>query len=146
MMATLAVPITSLEQWRDPNCVKVVCDARLPGALLQPQSDPFVRDAEPDFSTRRFLQHLGLYAYRRRFLLELAQLPPEPLELTEKTRAIARAGARPSHSGRRGAARASGRRYAGGLSAVCRDVSAKTRRMRFATIHDEVSVATAASG
>src|SRR5438477_234289 len=25
-MATLATPIRSLEQWRDPNCVKVVCD------------------------------------------------------------------------------------------------------------------------
>src|SRR5438105_3635740 len=26
-MATLAVPITSMEQWQNPNCVKVVCDA-----------------------------------------------------------------------------------------------------------------------
>ena len=25
-MATLAVPIASVEQWRDPNCVKVVLD------------------------------------------------------------------------------------------------------------------------
>ncbi|MHC5541254.1 cytidylyltransferase domain-containing protein, partial [Singulisphaera rosea] len=28
--------------------------------------------------------HLGLYAYRRDFLLELATLPPSPLETTEK--------------------------------------------------------------
>ncbi len=28
--------------------------------------------------------HLGLYAYRRDFLLQLATLPPSPLELTEK--------------------------------------------------------------
>src|SRR5436309_1681330 len=26
-MATLAIPITTAAQWRDPNCVKVVCDA-----------------------------------------------------------------------------------------------------------------------
>ncbi len=84
MMATLAVPITSSEQWRDPNCVKVVCDT-LGRALYFSRSPlPFVRDGEADFSTRRFLQHLGLYAYRRDFLLKLATLPPEPLEMTEK--------------------------------------------------------------
>ena len=32
----------------------------------------------------RFLQHIGLYAYRREFLLELASKPPADLELTEK--------------------------------------------------------------
>ena len=31
-----------------------------------------------------FLQHLGLYAYRREFLLQLAKLPPSPLEQLEK--------------------------------------------------------------
>jgi 3-deoxy-manno-octulosonate cytidylyltransferase (CMP-KDO synthetase) len=30
------------------------------------------------------LLHLGLYAYRREFLLRLAQLPPSPLEMVEK--------------------------------------------------------------
>jgi 3-deoxy-manno-octulosonate cytidylyltransferase (CMP-KDO synthetase) len=84
MMATLAVPITSLEQWRDPNCVKVVCDKRGRALYFSRSPIPFVRDGEPDFARGRFLQHLGLYAYRRRFLLEFAKLPPEPLELTEK--------------------------------------------------------------
>jgi 3-deoxy-manno-octulosonate cytidylyltransferase (CMP-KDO synthetase) len=83
-MATLAVPIATSEQWRDPNCVKVVCD-KLGRALYFSRSPiPYVRDGQPDFATRRFLQHLGLYAYRRQFLLELAKLPPEPLEETEK--------------------------------------------------------------
>jgi 3-deoxy-manno-octulosonate cytidylyltransferase (CMP-KDO synthetase) len=83
-MATLAAPITTLEQWRDPNCVKVVCDKRGRALYFSRSPIPFVRDAEPDFATGRFLQHLGLYAYRRSFLLQLATLPPEPLELTEK--------------------------------------------------------------
>lgn len=83
-MATLAVPIAALELWRDPNCVKVVCD-KLGRALYFSRSPiPYVRDGQPDFTKHRFLQHLGLYAYRRRFLLELAKLPPEPLEETEK--------------------------------------------------------------
>lgn len=29
------------------------------------------------------MQHVGLYAYRREFLLRFAKLPPTPLELTE---------------------------------------------------------------
>jgi 3-deoxy-manno-octulosonate cytidylyltransferase (CMP-KDO synthetase) len=85
-MATLAVPMTSLEQWRDPNCVKVVCDRSGRALYFSRSPIPFVRDGVPDFLKQpsRFLQHLGLYAYRREFLLHLATLPPEPLEEIEK--------------------------------------------------------------
>ena len=85
-MATLAVPVTSLDQWRDPNCVKVVCDRRNRALYFSRSPIPFVRDGVPDFMKQpsRFLQHLGLYAYRREFLLHLATLPPEPLEEMEK--------------------------------------------------------------
>jgi 3-deoxy-manno-octulosonate cytidylyltransferase (CMP-KDO synthetase) len=85
-MATLAVPIASAEQWRDPNCVKVVRDRRGRALYFSRSPIPHVRDGEPDFAARpaEFLQHLGLYAYRRDFLLELARQPPEPLEQNEK--------------------------------------------------------------
>jgi 3-deoxy-manno-octulosonate cytidylyltransferase (CMP-KDO synthetase) len=85
-MATLAVPITSMEQWLDPNCVKLVLDAHGRAMYFSRSPIPYVRDGEPDFRKQSppFLQHLGLYAYRREFLLELARLPPEPLEQTEK--------------------------------------------------------------
>jgi 3-deoxy-manno-octulosonate cytidylyltransferase (CMP-KDO synthetase) len=83
-MATLAVPIASMEQWHDPNCVKVVCDTQGRAIYFSRSPIPFVRDAQPDFRSGLFLQHLGLYAYRRSFLLELAKLPPEPLEECEK--------------------------------------------------------------
>lgn len=85
-MATLAVPIRTREQWLNPACVKVVCDATGRALYFSRAPIPFVRDGEPDFAARpaRFLQHLGLYAYRRAFLLELATLPPEPLENFEK--------------------------------------------------------------
>ena len=45
-----------------------------------------MRDGQPDFrgGSSPFLQHLGLYAYRRPFLLQLAKLPSEPLEQLEK--------------------------------------------------------------
>jgi len=85
-MATLAVPMSSLEQWRDSNCVKVVCDQRGRALYFSRNPIPHVRDGVPDFARRPpcFLQHLGLYAYRREFLLHLATLPPEPLEELEK--------------------------------------------------------------
>jgi 3-deoxy-manno-octulosonate cytidylyltransferase (CMP-KDO synthetase) len=85
-LATLAVPITSSEQWHDPNCVKVVCDATGRALYFSRSPIPHVRDGRPDFTAEPplFLQHLGLYAYRRAFLLSLASLPPEPLEKLEK--------------------------------------------------------------
>jgi len=85
-MATVAAPIPSLEQWHDPNCVKVVCDANARALYFSRSPIPFVRDGRPDFSAQpgHFLQHLGLYAYRRDFLLRLAQLPLAPLEQLEK--------------------------------------------------------------
>jgi 3-deoxy-manno-octulosonate cytidylyltransferase (CMP-KDO synthetase) len=85
-MATLATPIAFAEQWHNPNCVKVVCDATGRALYFSRSPIPFVRGGEPDFAAEppRFLQHLGLYAYRRAFLFSLASLPPEPLEQLEK--------------------------------------------------------------
>jgi 3-deoxy-manno-octulosonate cytidylyltransferase (CMP-KDO synthetase) len=85
-MATLAVPIVDKETYLNPNVVKVVRDDRGRALYFSRAPIPMVRDDEPDFTARpaRFLQHLGLYAYRRDFLLKLAALPPHPLEESEK--------------------------------------------------------------
>lgn len=85
-MATLAVPIRSTEAYQNPNCVKVVCDASGRALYFSRSPIPYVRDGKPDFAAEppHFLQHLGLYAYRRAFLLSLSQLPAEPLEEMEK--------------------------------------------------------------
>ena len=85
-MATLAVPITDPETYRNPNCVKVACDARGRALYFSRSPIPAVRDGVPDFGSRpaRFLHHVGLYAYRRDALLELAAPPPHPLEEAEK--------------------------------------------------------------
>jgi 3-deoxy-manno-octulosonate cytidylyltransferase (CMP-KDO synthetase) len=85
-LATLATPLRTEEAWRSPNVVKVVCDAQGRALYFSRSPIPFVRDGRPDFAAvpPRFLQHLGLYAYRRPFLLNLATLPPHPLEETEK--------------------------------------------------------------
>lgn len=85
-LATLAVPIRDRETYLSPNVVKVVCDDRGRALYFSRSPIPAVRDAEPDFSARpaRFLQHLGVYAYRRDFLLKIAATPPHPLEQAEK--------------------------------------------------------------
>jgi 3-deoxy-manno-octulosonate cytidylyltransferase (CMP-KDO synthetase) len=85
-VATLAVPLRGADQWQAPNCVKVVCDGAGRALYFSRSPIPFVRDGKPDFAARppRFLQHLGLYAYRRAFLIRLASLPPAPLEQLEK--------------------------------------------------------------
>ncbi|MBM3983240.1 MAG: 3-deoxy-manno-octulosonate cytidylyltransferase [Planctomycetes bacterium] len=85
-MATLAVPITSAENYLSPNVVKVVCDDRGRALYFSRSPIPMVRDGAPDFAARpsRFLQHLGVYAYRREFLLKVAGAPPHPLEESEK--------------------------------------------------------------
>lgn len=85
-VATLAVPVRSLDQWHDPNCVKVVCDAAGRALYFSRAPIPFVRDGQPDLAAAppQFLLHLGLYAYRRPFLFGLAAQQPEPLEQLEK--------------------------------------------------------------
>jgi len=85
-VATLAAPIASMDQYLDPNCVKVVCESRGRALYFSRSPIPFLREGQPDFARRPalFLQHLGLYAYRRDFLLKFARLPVEPLEECER--------------------------------------------------------------
>lgn len=85
-MATLAVPITDRDTYLNPNVVKLVCDTSGKALYFSRSPIPMVRDGEPDFAARpaQFLQHLGVYAYRREFLLRIASTPAHPLEKTEK--------------------------------------------------------------
>jgi 3-deoxy-manno-octulosonate cytidylyltransferase (CMP-KDO synthetase) len=85
-VATLAVPITSEQKYRDPHCVKVVCDSRGRALYFSRAPIPWVREGQLDFAVQppRFLQHVGLYAYRRTFLMQLAAAGPAAMEELEK--------------------------------------------------------------
>lgn len=86
-MATLATPIRSREQLEDSACVKVVCDRRGRAMYFSRSPIPHARQWDDSLLASdppHFLQHVGLYAYRRDFLLEMASLPPSPLEELEK--------------------------------------------------------------
>jgi 3-deoxy-manno-octulosonate cytidylyltransferase (CMP-KDO synthetase) len=63
----------------DPNRVKVVIDRRGRALYFSRSPLPYVRDVPPPC----IWQHVGLYAYRRSFLLELVRLAPTALERAE---------------------------------------------------------------
>jgi len=78
-MATLAHPIRDEFDLNDANVVKVVCNAAGHALYFSRSAIPFLRDE----SAATPLQHVGLYAYRREFLMQYQQLTPSPLEQAE---------------------------------------------------------------
>jgi len=83
-MATLATPIRDERVYRDPSCVKVVCGRSRRALYFSRSPVPHHRDGLPAPGSVLGLLHLGLYAYRRDFLLTLGTLAPSPLESAEK--------------------------------------------------------------
>ena len=83
LMATIATPIREVSMFQDPSCVKVVLDGSGRALYFSRSPIPTHRDGPPENGLLGLL-HLGLYAYRRDFLLRLANLPPSPLEKAEK--------------------------------------------------------------
>lgn len=86
-MATLATPIRNIEQLQDRSCTKVVCRQDGSAMYFSRLPIPFTRDVVPETllpEQSPWLLHLGIYAYRRPFLLDLTKIPATPLEQLEK--------------------------------------------------------------
>lgn len=80
-VVTAATPFRAGESVANPNAVKVVL-GRDGNALYFSRSPiPFVRDGTAPVAP---LRHLGVYAYRREFLLRYVRWRPTPLEEAEK--------------------------------------------------------------
>jgi 3-deoxy-manno-octulosonate cytidylyltransferase (CMP-KDO synthetase) len=92
-MATLAAPFGPEDDPANPNRVKVVLDrmgralyfsrAPIPHGAKGPRGGASAREPAATAETPPLL-HVGIYAYRRAALLELAALPPAPLEKAER--------------------------------------------------------------
>jgi len=85
VMSTVAHAIGCIEDFTNPNVVKVVLDAHGRALLFSRAAIPCWRDA-PDASTLSSpapLRHVGIYAYRAGFLRAFPDLPVSPLETTE---------------------------------------------------------------
>ena len=87
-MATVATPFRDARLLDDTACVKVVMGANHGAVYFSRSAVPHVRGgvtaeelgAEPPY----FWHHIGLYAYRREFLLWFASQPPGRLEQVER--------------------------------------------------------------
>ncbi len=94
VMSTLATPIRSRALLEDPACVKVVTDENGRAMYFSRSPIPHARTWSDDLLTAQranFLQHVGLYAYRRDFLLKFPDLPScsaEKLESLEQLRVL----------------------------------------------------------
>ena len=78
-MATLAAPLLETE-YHMPSAVKVVTD--LAGYALY-FSRSLIPHPRNQVAGQTFYKHIGIYAYRRDFILKFAALPPTPLEKVE---------------------------------------------------------------
>ncbi len=95
-MGTLCSRIFDVEDYLDPNVVKVVCDLNHRALYFSRARIPHPRDIALDKLSERLAdldvrRHIGLYVYRREFLLrypQLAQTPLEKLESLEQLRAL----------------------------------------------------------
>lgn len=79
-MGTLAAPLTDPAQLADPSIVKVVRNAAGDALYFSRAPIPYHRGAD---GGPRALHHLGIYAYRRAFLLNYKSLPASRLEAAE---------------------------------------------------------------
>jgi 3-deoxy-manno-octulosonate cytidylyltransferase (CMP-KDO synthetase) len=81
-MATISTPIHGREEFENPNVVKVVTDRDGRALCFSRSPLPYHRDGVPGGALGQ--KHIGLYVYRRDFLLRFARLAPTPLEQAEQ--------------------------------------------------------------
>lgn len=85
-MATLAVPIDSVEEAFNPNAVKVVIDSKGYAIYFSRATIPWDRNrfsVSTDEIGDFYLRHIGIYAYRAGFVRRYVNWQPSPLEQIE---------------------------------------------------------------
>lgn len=83
-VATLACPFPPGADPKNPNHVKVVCNRRGMALYFSRALIPYPREADAGAGDGEWLLHLGVYAYRRTFLLDFATWETSALERTER--------------------------------------------------------------
>lgn len=80
VMSTLVRPITDAALLADTNVVKCVRDRAGYALYFSRSLIPHPRDQ----AAHQAYEHIGLYAYRKGFLIDYARMEPTPLERTER--------------------------------------------------------------
>ncbi len=88
-VATLCVPVRDSAELHNPNAVKVVYDARGRALYFSRAAIPWPRDsfaADPKAMPEgdHWFRHIGIYAYRVRFLHRYVTWAPAPMERLEQ--------------------------------------------------------------
>lgn len=82
-VSTLACPLTTADEWRNPSVVKVLVNSQMDAIYFSRSAIPFFRDS--DFRpVAQLLKHIGVYIYRKEFLMRLLDWDETPLERVEK--------------------------------------------------------------
>lgn len=78
-MTTLASPLDKVNKYHEPGAVKVITDRQSNAIYFSRSPIPYYRTEEP----APVYHHMGLYAFRRDFLMIYKDLSPTPLEKAE---------------------------------------------------------------
>ncbi len=95
LLSTLMTPIEEVRDWLNPHIVKVVVDQKNFALYFSRSPIPFPRELQigrlesNPFGTnrplpKRVFKHIGVYVFRRKFLLQFSKMKPTPLEKLEK--------------------------------------------------------------
>ncbi len=84
-IATLVKPVDDEQTLFNPNKPKVVVDKNGKALLFSRQTIPHIRGCEQKdwLQKHKFLQHIGMYGYRKDILLEITKLSKSSLETAE---------------------------------------------------------------
>jgi 3-deoxy-manno-octulosonate cytidylyltransferase (CMP-KDO synthetase) len=88
-MSTAATRIKTLEEYDNPNIVKVVVNGAGLALYFSRRTIPYLREAvnssvSEQLAAFPFLKHLGIYGYRRETLLRWVKFPVSALEAAER--------------------------------------------------------------
>ena len=85
-VSTLAKPINNIAELRSSSVVKVVFDYKNFALYFSRSAIPFVRDAKNDIEMLEkadYFKHIGLYVFRKEYLIKFTQLEMTDLEKWE---------------------------------------------------------------
>jgi 3-deoxy-manno-octulosonate cytidylyltransferase (CMP-KDO synthetase) len=83
-MATLLAPFENSEDVANPNIVKCITDVNGRAIYFSRSPIPYDRQASGIGPAGHYWRHLGIYAYRKDFLMTYTAMQPSFMEQTEK--------------------------------------------------------------
>ncbi|WBX75291.1 3-deoxy-manno-octulosonate cytidylyltransferase [Tenacibaculum ovolyticum] len=84
-LASLKVPMTNIKDIENPNNVKVITDTNDFAIYFSRSVIPFHRDKELSVT---YYKHKGVYAFRKKALIDFYHTPMTPIEAAEKIECI----------------------------------------------------------